>query len=287
VITQWNDEEDDALQGLPLRTQIIYLRGLRRHINYQNGIVGGEERRISLKMLGEISEEFINRQQHQPNKKQVIVSLDQLRKAGLIERISDPDYLVFFMPLAASDRSARNNHGTTTAQPRHNHGTDHGTDHGTAEHREINTSSDNHGTDDDTAKKRQKIDAPELRHTSEYPLSVIRNSSSKRVVGGMGEKQENAASPLPDWINHEAWLLFEQHRKKKRKPINELSRPILLAKLNGLSQDQQRQMIEYSISAGYPDLYPECLKRINAASNETAVEKQSRRIREAIYDTNF
>jgi hypothetical protein len=127
MITQWNDSEDDALQGLPLRAQIIYLRGIRRYMNYKTGVSGGPERRISLKMLGEIAESYHNRKRDQPNKKEVIVSIDQLKKAGLIERIEDKDYLIFFLPKADLDKSVQNNHGTTTAQPRHNHGTDHGT----------------------------------------------------------------------------------------------------------------------------------------------------------------
>ncbi|MGZ4957330.1 MAG: hypothetical protein ACXV8Q_19705 [Methylobacter sp.] len=117
--TSWNDEEDDALQGLPLRAQIIYLRGIRRYMNYTTGISGGVERRISLKMLAEISEAYFNRQREQPNKKEVIVSIDQLKKAGLIERIEDKDYLIFLLPKADINNSVQNNHGTTTAQPRH------------------------------------------------------------------------------------------------------------------------------------------------------------------------
>ena len=127
MITQWNAIEDDALQSLPLRAQVVYLRGLRRFMNYNTGIVGGSERRISLKMLGEVSESINNRQRVQPNKKEVIVSLDQLKAAGLIERIEDKDFLVFLLPRADLYKSVQNNHGTTTAQPRHNHGTDNGT----------------------------------------------------------------------------------------------------------------------------------------------------------------
>ena len=126
--TSWNDAEDDALQGLPLRAQIIYLRGIRRFMSYKTGISGGVERRICLKGLSEVAEAYFNRQREQPNKKEVIVSIDQLKKAGLLERIEDKDYLIFFLPLADWDKSEQNNHGTTTAQPRHNHGTECGTE---------------------------------------------------------------------------------------------------------------------------------------------------------------
>ena len=38
--TQWNDEEDKALDYLPHRAQVCYLRGLRRYMDYATGIVG-------------------------------------------------------------------------------------------------------------------------------------------------------------------------------------------------------------------------------------------------------
>ena len=119
MITQWNESEDDALQDLPLRAQIIYLRGLRRYMNYKTGITGEAERRISLRMLEEIAGSYFNRQKITPNKKEVIVSLDQLKAVGLIERVEDKDYLIFFLPKADTNKSVQNNHGTTTAQPRH------------------------------------------------------------------------------------------------------------------------------------------------------------------------
>ena len=119
MITQWNDDEDEALQGLPLRAQIIYLRGIRRFMNYETGISGGQERRIALKSLAEVSESYYNRKLSTPNKKEVIVSIEQLKQSGLIERIPDKDYLIFFLKKATSHKSVQNNHGTTTAQQRH------------------------------------------------------------------------------------------------------------------------------------------------------------------------
>ena len=119
MITQWNDDEDEALQGLPLRAQIIYLRGIRRFMNYETGIAGGQERRISLKGLAEVAESYYNKRLSTPNKKEVIVSIEQLKQSGLIERIPDKDYLIFFLKKATSHKSVQNNHGTTTAQPRH------------------------------------------------------------------------------------------------------------------------------------------------------------------------
>ena len=40
--TQWNDQEDDALQGLPWLAQLLYLPGLRPYMDYASGVVGVE-----------------------------------------------------------------------------------------------------------------------------------------------------------------------------------------------------------------------------------------------------
>ncbi len=117
--TTWNDEEDDALQGLPLRAQIMYLRGIRRYMDYASGICGGPNRRISLAMLAEITQELVNRQiLPKVSKDGVRASLDQLKRAGLIERLADADYLMFFLPKADREKSAQNNNPATARQPR-------------------------------------------------------------------------------------------------------------------------------------------------------------------------
>lgn len=126
--TSWNDEEDEALQGLPLRAQIIYLRGIRRYMNYSTGIAGNSSRRISLKSLAEVSESFNNRQVDQPTKNATRASIEQLKKSGLIERIEDKDYLIFFLPKADRNDSVQNNYNTTTTQQQHNNNTDSNTE---------------------------------------------------------------------------------------------------------------------------------------------------------------
>ncbi len=117
--TSWNSAEDYALQSIPVRAQIIYLRGIRRYMDYKTGISGGVKRRISLTMLAEISEETINRQLIKPTKNMIRESIKQLKKIGLIERIPDKDYLIFFLPLADTNESVSNNYNTTTTQLQH------------------------------------------------------------------------------------------------------------------------------------------------------------------------
>ncbi|MGD0961965.1 MAG: hypothetical protein ABSB19_19310 [Methylomonas sp.] len=118
--TCWNDEEDDALQGLPLRAQVIYLRGIRRYMDYGSRVCGGPSRRISLGMLAEIVQEWLNRQaQPKASKDGVRASLEQLKRAGLIERVADAEFLVFFLPKADQDKFARNKRPISARQAGH------------------------------------------------------------------------------------------------------------------------------------------------------------------------
>lgn len=52
--SQWNNDEDKALQGLTPEAQVIYLRGFRRYMNYRTGVAGGSTRKLSTKALAEL-----------------------------------------------------------------------------------------------------------------------------------------------------------------------------------------------------------------------------------------
>ena len=52
--SQWNNNEDAALQGLTPEAQIIYLRGFRRYVDYATGVAGGHKRKLSYKALAEL-----------------------------------------------------------------------------------------------------------------------------------------------------------------------------------------------------------------------------------------
>ena len=108
--TKWNDAEDEAMQGLPLMAQVLYLRGLRRHMDYQTGIVG-ERRRISYQMLREtltVERRRGSRIRNDENvtKKQIRVALEQLESVGLVEWVNTREkfgYLTMRLPLAVVD----------------------------------------------------------------------------------------------------------------------------------------------------------------------------------------
>lgn len=87
VRTQFNDDEDLALHSLPYLAQIIYLRCIRKYMNYRTKTTGGIENRISLQALRDIGTQTVNRQQQLPTIKAVRVALDQLQRANLIVRV--------------------------------------------------------------------------------------------------------------------------------------------------------------------------------------------------------
>lgn len=127
-VTQWNDEEDLALQGLPYLAQIIYLRCLRRYMDYRTGVVG-RARKISYQMIMEcceISRDWgSNRPSERPTRAQIRAALAQLERAGLIAPAAKPHRyhgLVYQLLMASYDKDAevrpqkerpRNDQGTT------------------------------------------------------------------------------------------------------------------------------------------------------------------------------
>jgi hypothetical protein len=102
------EQELQALAGLPWLAQLLYLTALRPFMAYATGVVGGPEgpKRISLQGLREAVEvqPGPGRQgSGMPSKDQVRRALRHLRQAGLLERLDDPVYLVFRLPMAQAD----------------------------------------------------------------------------------------------------------------------------------------------------------------------------------------
>lgn len=105
--TQWNDEEDEALHGLPWIAQLAYLRALRPHMDYATGIVG-RRRGISLKSICEVLhvEHGQGRRDYgDPSVKAVRHALELLERTGVIEKLEADRQLVFRLPLASRDDS--------------------------------------------------------------------------------------------------------------------------------------------------------------------------------------
>jgi hypothetical protein len=127
VITQWNDNEDHALQGCSLLAQIIYLRGIRRHMNYQTGIAGNPKvRKLSLSGLADIARFEPDWGSRKPawsaSKEEVRAALEELKRSGLIQDSGSSlkDGLIFFLPLADANKSVQKRNPTGTPQEPHN-----------------------------------------------------------------------------------------------------------------------------------------------------------------------
>jgi len=68
--------------------------------------------------------------------------------------------------------------------------------------------------------------------------------------------KENAPSfKLPQEVDPELWKMFESHRKHIKKPMSDSARVLQSNILKKISIDDQRKLIEYSISGNYPALY--------------------------------
>lgn len=123
---QWNDEEDRALDYLPHVDQIVYLRGIRRRMDYATGVAGmSAEAPISyawLSQLCEVRPVACSTMRPPPRlKKDELRSIfKRLERAGLIEWVRDHGLktLVFRCLLADRGQSARNmSHPSATHQP--------------------------------------------------------------------------------------------------------------------------------------------------------------------------
>lgn len=112
AITQFNDFEEEALDGLPWDAQLLYLRFLRRRMDYETGEVGRKPR-VSWQALREVL--HVEKKQGcantgSPSRDRVKRAAKHLEAAGLIvmRSLQTEKHLIFFLPLADTDKSAQN-----------------------------------------------------------------------------------------------------------------------------------------------------------------------------------
>jgi hypothetical protein len=125
--TQWNDEEDVAMDYLPHVDQVLYLRGIRRRMNYQTGIAG-QEAPISYAWLAQLAEVRSEQGSHaaaitKMSRSALRASFARMERAGLIKRIPTADRgLIFECLLASRGQSVprRNDPRTTPERPQVN-----------------------------------------------------------------------------------------------------------------------------------------------------------------------
>lgn len=114
---QFNEDEDAALEYLPHVDQVLYLRGLRKFMDFATGIVG-IRRKVSYQMFRELLEVHRRRgstkPEYYPKRDEVRASLTRLEAAGLIIRVPSAskavaDSMVFKLPFAHADLTVLSN----------------------------------------------------------------------------------------------------------------------------------------------------------------------------------
>ena len=122
--SSWNSDEDAALQGLSVEAQVIYLRGLRRYMDFGTGVAGHPGRKISYQGLKEtITPERdwgSNKKEKEVTKGFVRARLTELKRAGLIQDAGSNrvDGLVVRLVLADTGvvRSKKERHRNDTGE---------------------------------------------------------------------------------------------------------------------------------------------------------------------------
>lgn len=126
---RWNELEDEALEPLPAEIERLYLRGIRKYMDYATGITG-RKRRVSTEGFRELLE------YHPPagsrekariySRQQITRMLDKLEEAGLIERLHRGKgvkaAMEFRLPLACQDldqQRAESEHGGASRENPH------------------------------------------------------------------------------------------------------------------------------------------------------------------------
>lgn len=109
MITCFDHRELSALQGLPWRTQLVYMHGIKPYMDSATGIVG-HRRGISYQSISEclFVEPAQRRERYvKPSIKELRVSVGQLIEAGIIEVIPSTRRLVFRCVLAIEHKSVQ------------------------------------------------------------------------------------------------------------------------------------------------------------------------------------
>ena len=126
ISTSWNDFEDEHLQGLPWGAQLLYLRGLRRRMDYRTAMVGAGKHKISWQTFHEVLhvEHHQGIEETKLSKNQLRRAMAWLVKVGLVEIRTEGRYIQFFLPLADRDETVQKKAGprpdhvrTTKAAP--------------------------------------------------------------------------------------------------------------------------------------------------------------------------
>lgn len=262
----WCDEEEFALEGLPHAAQVLYLRGLRKRMDYATGLVG-----VTFKISWQALREVVYVQPHQGTTGTGAMSKDQVRRivgrlenAGLVEVKTDGKQLVFFLPLANTDKSVQKKAASCppvvrTTYPPVVRTTQY------IENNDISCDSD------------EKAAIPQNRDTPEKPPYIRIPISDNNSIGlspntAREETPQNAddkkpakqrkkkePKPLPAFIPMDEWERYMEMRRDKLRArntqqaitliVNELERLMLLG-------NDPREVIKQSCDRSWKGVYP-------------------------------
>lgn len=115
-----SEAELGALDGLPLLARCIYVFGIRPFMDFSNGYVG-VQRRISLRSIAEQLYVEPDQGRHRsasgtPTKSAIRNGINALEQGGLVRRKTVGKSLIFYLPKALQDKSARNMSDTSATQ---------------------------------------------------------------------------------------------------------------------------------------------------------------------------
>lgn len=263
--TQWNERENDALLELPWRARVVYLQGLRWHMDYQTGNVGMSGYTMSYQKLSEVldcTDAISTKPDPRVSKEGLRAIFRMLERVGLVEWVKhEGKGLIFRCLLADTQQSAQNkdNPKTTPRQPQ-----------------------------TDNPKKRSNGAAYSVTSNPKTTPCCTREDNPPLGSG----YQEEESSPLPPpcertwtpppWLNRAAWAEFEQHRREMHKTLTDLARTKAANLLRDLDHAQQQACIDRSIQSRWAGLFPDKVNAHEASqhpshhSHESAHERRRR-----------
>ncbi|TDX30787.1 hypothetical protein DFO67_10442 [Modicisalibacter xianhensis] len=269
---KWNELEEDALDALPLPAQIIYLRVIRKHMDYETGITG-RKRRISYAQMQEklryVPPAGSREKAVEYSNEQIKNLIKKLVAAGLIERLHDTSKGVspmeFFLPMASCDASEQDHETNTGGETRKN-------PHPRA-FREVNTTKGETREEDHTSGVRSKPSSP----------------NGEDVAAGAPEKTK--AKSRKKWgeeIDHE--LVNEMHAavtrdltNPKKPNANTWANDFrLMRTVDGRTVEQIRYLITWTAEHHFWSTVILCPAKMRAKWDQ--LEKQVKQLKESRHE---
>lgn len=242
--TSWNDEEDEALDYLPHVDQVIYLRGIRRRMDFRTG-VAGESAPISYTWLSQLVEVHSAQGSHRESergmtKSALRASFARLEAAGLVKRVSEASGRGLIFRCLLADRGNLSAGGATPERPLSD--PIRATPCASGKNNNLHEVSDPGATPCCTA-----MNDP-------IPVSGIREEEDPPIPP-KGRKPSASSWVLPEGVDPAAWEDFEAHRKAKGGKFTDLARAKNAAVLVSLTPEQQRASVDDTIRNNWTGLF--------------------------------